>query len=150
MADHPHGTEGPAGTPAAAAIAPLDCEFRLDTLVAARHDVQNYARTTGVDPDRLYKFVVAVNEIMTNAIHHGGGAGRVRLWQDGGFLHCEVSDWGQGMPRGRANGFHRPEPGTIGGWGLWLIRNICDQVEIQTGRTGTTVSVRYAIAAAPV
>jgi serine/threonine-protein kinase RsbW len=122
---------------------PLVCTFELDTLVAVRHEVKTYADEVGLLDLRLYKFVVAVNEIMTNAVHHGGGAGRLRLWHDDDRLYCVVSDNGPGIPGGRANGEHRPEPGTIGGWGLWLTREICDSVSIDTGRDGTRVALQY-------
>ncbi|MBB2947091.1 anti-anti-sigma factor [Actinoplanes lutulentus] len=33
----------------------------------------------------------------------------------------------------------RPHPGSIGSYGLWLVRRICDEVDISTGPDGTTV-----------
>jgi anti-sigma regulatory factor (Ser/Thr protein kinase) len=130
--------------PAPADSRPLQCTFRLDTLVAVRHEVEKFARTAGLEDIRLYKFVMAVNEIMTNAVHHGGGVGDLRLWHDGS-LRCLVTDRGRGIPADRIEGRHRPEPGSIGGWGLWLARQICDEVRISTGPTGTEVGLRFAV-----
>jgi len=122
----------------------LVCEFTYDTLVSVRHQIEMEARAAGLSGVRLYKFVVAANEIMTNAVHHGGGEGRVRLWCDEDHLYCEVIDQGPGIPAGRGNGYNRPVPGTIGGWGLWLTREICDEVDVITGTTGTRVRLVYA------
>ncbi|WP_430285336.1 ATP-binding protein, partial [Salmonella enterica] len=42
-----------------------------------------------------------VHEVITNAVRHGGGAGRIRLWRDGPQLHCQVIDSGAGIPAER-------------------------------------------------
>jgi anti-sigma regulatory factor (Ser/Thr protein kinase) len=123
----------------------LACAFEFDTLVSVRHQVERQARGVGLSDIRLYKLVVAVNEIITNAVHHGGGSGHLRLWRDSENLHCEVVDQGPGIPGGRVNGHNRPEPGTIGGWGLWLTREICDEVDVVTDSTGTRVHLQYAL-----
>ena len=121
------------------------CAFDLKTLVQTRQKVQTFAAAAGLSDIRLYKFVVAVNELMTNAVHHGGGRGEVRLWLEGAELRCEVNDHGTGIHGAHVNGHNRPEPGTLGGWGLWLARQIADGVHIDTGRTGTKISLRYLI-----
>jgi anti-sigma regulatory factor (Ser/Thr protein kinase) len=144
--DEQHATPGTGGstvTPAAGGREPFVCTFMLETFVATRHQVHRYASDAGLTDLRLYNFVVAASEIMTNALQHGGGVGDVRVWVDEGNLYCEVVDRGPGMPGGRVNGFHRPDPGMIRGRGLWLARQICDQVDVQTGSSGTTVRLRY-------
>jgi len=145
MADHSNNT---AECPAPSGHSePLTCAFDLKTLVSVRAKVKEYAHAAGLQNLRLYKFVVAVNEVMTNAVHHGGGAGKLRLWHDDGCLHCDVTDHGPGLPRNRVAAHQRPEPGTIGGWGLWLTREICDRVVIQPGATGgTRVILQYPLA----
>jgi len=124
----------------------LDCAFDLKTLVEVRAQVKAYAQEAGLFNLRLYKFVIAANEVMTNAVHHGGGTGHVRVWRDGNRLCCEVSDHGSGMASGRSTGYERPEPGTIGGWGLWLTREICEVVAIATTENGTRISLQYPLA----
>jgi anti-sigma regulatory factor (Ser/Thr protein kinase) len=103
----------------------------------------------GNDLDDLSRseFVLAVHEIATNAVRHGGGAGELRLWRMDSQFWCEIVDQGTGIPRGRLDG-RRPKPGHIGGWGLWLARQICSTVEIETGRTGTRVRLCYPLGAA--
>ena len=39
--------------------------------------------------------MLAVNEIATNSIRHGGGRGTLRVWQERGSLICEVRDAGR-------------------------------------------------------
>jgi serine/threonine-protein kinase RsbW len=99
----------------------------------------------GLTDIQLSNFVLAVNEIATNAVRHGGGSGRVDLCRRGDELWCEVIDRGRGIPDGRLNGYHRPEPGHIGGWGLWLARHICVGIDIETGSDGTRVIMRFSI-----
>ena len=128
---------------------PIVCAFDLKTLVETRRRVHALAAAAGLSGNRLYKFVVAVNELMTNAVRPGGGRGEVRLWLEGEELRCEVSDEGTGIPGGHVNGHNRPQPGTLGGWGLWLARQIADGVDIDTGSGGTKVRLRYLIDTPP-
>jgi len=145
MAEIDHEHEERAATSPAGGTDLLVCAFQFDTLVSVRRQVERQAHAAGLSDISLYKFVVAVNEIMTNAVHHGGGSGRLRLWRDPDNLHCEVVDQGPGIPGGRINGHNRPAPGTIGGWGLWLTHEICDAVDVVTGATGTKVRLLYAL-----
>ena len=88
----------------------------------------------------MSEFVLAVHELASNSIVHGGGIGVVRAWQDDGAAVCEVRD------RGRFDdplaGRRPPRPGQLGGWGLWIANVACDLVQIRTGAEGTTVRVR--------
>ena len=147
MAEYHHGTgEGAVTPPVSRLPRPVDCAFRLDSLVAVRHEIKAYATAAGLSDIPLYKFVVAVNEIMTNAVHHGGGTGQVRLWLAGDRLICEVTDHGRGMRGRHSDGRQRPQPGTISGWGLWLTREICDEMTIDSDPTGTKVTLQYVLA----
>jgi anti-sigma regulatory factor (Ser/Thr protein kinase) len=91
----------------------------------------------GLPPARVDDLVLAVNEVATNAIRHGAGHGRVRLWRDGRYLLCEVFDQGR-VTRGLF-GCLPPDLDTEGGHGLWITRQLCDLVDIHTGTDGTTV-----------
>src|SRR6476660_2868318 len=82
MADNESGATAPPAAPINADLKPLERSFRLESLVEIRHEVETYSRAAGLADIRLYKFVMAVNEIMTNAVHHGGGSGDLRLWHD--------------------------------------------------------------------
>jgi len=95
----------------------------------------------GLAGDRLDDFVVAVNELLTNAVRHGGGLGRVAVWRQDGELVCEVSDSGAGLAEPRPPGHVRPAADQPGGWGLWLAEELTDTFQLRTGNGGTTVRV---------
>lgn len=104
-----------------------------------RHAVGARLRTAGLRGDRLEDFVLAVNELLTNVVRHGGGTGRLQLWRDGPAVVCEVSDRGPGLGAEHLDRHDRPAPGTVGGWGLWLANRLSDSMAVWTGPAGTTV-----------
>jgi anti-sigma regulatory factor (Ser/Thr protein kinase) len=114
--------------------------FDHSGVTALRHSIASAAATAGLGGDRLDDFVVAVNELLTNAVRHGGGGGRVRLWRQDGAVVCEVRDDGPGLPPGRADHQDRPAPDQPGGWGLWLAGRLTDSFSTVTG-DGTTVRI---------
>jgi anti-sigma regulatory factor (Ser/Thr protein kinase) len=84
-------------------------------------------------------FVVAVSEIVTNAIEHGSGRGRIRLWVADGELVCEVADEGAGVGD-LQTGLRPPAVSAVGGYGVWLARSLCRLVHGRTTEgVGTTV-----------
>jgi serine/threonine-protein kinase RsbW len=117
--------------------------FALDTLLDARQDVHRFAAEEGLVDLRLYYFVVAVNEIMTNAIHHGGGRGELHIAPVGDCLHAQVVDHGPGMPADRIAPETKPAANIRSGRGLWLTRQLCEVVDIRSAATGTTVTLEF-------
>lgn len=115
--------------------------FGRDRVTGLRHDVAGCARAVGLAGERLDDFVLAVNELITNAVRHGGGQGWLRLWQELGTVHCEVSDVGPGISPAQLREQPRPAPDSLGGWGLWLTRRLSDEMVIDTGPAGTTVRI---------
>jgi anti-sigma regulatory factor (Ser/Thr protein kinase) len=128
------------GVDRAAEVALMDRTFDRSSLAETRDAIGDLAAAEGLTEMARYKFVLAIHELTTNAVRHGGGHGRLRIWRTGGALWCEISDQGRGLSRKRRD---RPQPGHIGGWGLWLVGEICESVDIDTGRSGTCVRVRY-------
>ncbi|MGA3539592.1 ATP-binding protein [Micromonosporaceae bacterium DT194] len=126
----------------------ISAVFGRDEVTAVRHAVAACARTAGLIGDRLDDFVLVVNELITNAVRHGGGRGRLRLWSEANAVRCEVTDEGSGIAAARLGQQGRPEPGSVGGWGLWLVRRLCDDVMVSTGPTGTTVRISTRLVAA--
>lgn len=112
-----------------------------------RHSVTSCAHASGLVGQRLDDFVLAVNELITNAVRHGGGRGWLRLWRQSGDLVCEVSDHGRGISAQRLGDRSRPAPDTAGGWGLWLARELSDTMQVDTGAAGTTVRISTAVGA---
>jgi serine/threonine-protein kinase RsbW len=119
----------------------LSDSFDHSGVTALRHAVASCAGRSGLAGDRLDDFVVAVNELLTNAVRHGGGTGRLTLWRDAASVVCEVSDSGVGLPAATAEGPHRPASDEPGGWGLWLASELTDTYDIDTGPDGTRVRI---------
>ena len=128
-------------------MALLRREFALTSLVELRHQVERSASDNGLSDLALYRFVVAVNEITTNAVRHGGGHGHLELWRTGSRLHCRIADHGPGLPAGKRT---RPDTHATNGRGLWLAQQGCDDLTISTGMQGTTITLSATAAAAPV
>lgn len=117
-------------------------------LAALRATVHQAVAAGGMDRELAQQFVLAVNEVVTNALVHGDGRGTIRLWRHDGGLVCEVSDHGPGLADPLAG--YQPPPGDEreGGFGLWLARQLTDTLEIVPGPHGTTV--RLGLLAQPV
>ena len=85
------------------------------------------------------RLVLAVNEIATNSLKHGGGHGELHVWRDGDSLVCEVSD--QGHITSPLVGRIPPALGQGFGAGLWLANQLCDLVQICSSANGTAIRV---------
>ena len=117
--------------------------FQLDNLLDVRRDVERFGSQCGLSDLRLYYFVVAVNEVMTNAIHHGGGNGTLRVAWAGEHFDCEVVDRGPGIPPEKLDAGFAPAADTLSGRGLWLTRQLCDKVDIASDHAGTRVTLVF-------
>ncbi|MCP2327696.1 anti-sigma regulatory factor (Ser/Thr protein kinase) [Hamadaea flava] len=113
--------------------------FRLDGLSAVREVAAAATHRAGAGADRADVMMIIVNELATNAILYGGGAGRLRVWRTPEKVFCEVSDAGVGMPDPFSVGSEPATPDALSGRGLWLVRQLADGVEIHSGDAGTTV-----------
>ncbi|GIF49144.1 anti-sigma regulatory factor (Ser/Thr protein kinase) [Asanoa ferruginea] len=119
--------------------------FSRGQVTDLRHALTACAEAAGLRDQRLDDFVLAVNELITNAVRHGGGAGELRLWRAGHALVCEVSDGGGGIGPDQLANHERPAPDTAGGWGLWLAGQLSDSMKVATGPAGTTVRISTTI-----
>jgi anti-sigma regulatory factor (Ser/Thr protein kinase) len=112
-------------------------EFRLASLPAVRHLAASASRKAGFDPERVADFVLAVNEIVTNSVEHGAGAGRLRLWVTASGITGEVHDAGRmAVP---FPGMVAPPPSGERGRGLWLASELCDVLQVWSDPAGTVV-----------
>lgn len=120
----------------------LDRTFGRDDITVVRHEVQARLRTAGLAGDRLHGFVLAVNEVLTNVVLHAGGHGRIVVWLTGGSAWCTITDSGPGIPERFLDTADVPEAFEVGGRGIWLAYQLCDEVTVATGPIGTTVGLR--------
>jgi len=121
-------------------------DFSHDDLNTLRHDLTRFAENNGLTDRALYRFVLAVHELATNAVRHGGGHGHLELRRTGDHLRCRISDHGPGMPF--AHPPSRPAPGTLSGRGLWLARHGGDLTWTSDGH-GTTVTLTCPVSVLP-
>ena len=133
----------PAQSPAQPVI--LDRSFGRDEITVLRHQISARLPAVGLVGDRLQGFVLAVNEIITNVVLHAGGHGRLVLWLTGGSAWCTVTDSGPGIPARYLSAPEIPEAYEVGGRGIWLAYQLCDEVTVATGPIGTTIGLRIAV-----
>jgi serine/threonine-protein kinase RsbW len=119
----------------------LRWDFTRAELVSLRHDVASFAARHGLTDLALHRFVVAAGELATNAVHHGGGSGRLEAWRTGNVLHCRVTDRGPGLPARYRQRDEPPPPRAVSGRGLWLARRNTDTMTIDSRADGTTITV---------
>jgi two-component sensor histidine kinase len=147
----------PAGEPV---VPVLDLAFDSGTLDAVRAGVKAHACQAGLPEDRAEDVVLAVHELAANAVCHGAGAGRLRIWKLAGSLHCQVEDGeplasgppgeppdhagseaaGAADASGPASGHPLP---SRPGHGLWLVRQVADRMRILSGAHGTRATVAF-------
>jgi anti-sigma regulatory factor (Ser/Thr protein kinase) len=121
------------------AQAPVEITVSPEALADVRRFAADHATAAGFDRRRVQDVVLAVSELATNTVIHGGGRGVLRTWRDGETVVHEVHD--PGVIREPLVGRQRPAPGQIGGRGLWLVNEVCDLVQLRSSPAGTVVRV---------
>ncbi|MFF5428137.1 MULTISPECIES: anti-sigma factor RsbA family regulatory protein [unclassified Streptomyces] len=117
--------------------------FGGDELPAARRFASAQAARLGLTGQRLGDAELAVAELTTNSVVHGGGRGTLTIGTEAGHLVCEVRD--AGRLTDPLAGRRPPRPGQIGGRGLMLVHYVADLVRVHTGDTGTTVRFYFSL-----
>jgi anti-sigma regulatory factor (Ser/Thr protein kinase) len=109
----------------------VDQPFDAEGLYALRATVAAHTERLGVVEEQAEAVLIVASELATNAVRHGGGAGRLRLWLRDGTLYCRVNDAGVGIVDARV-GTTAPDLVGSGGRGMWICRQLCDEVVIET------------------
>jgi anti-sigma regulatory factor (Ser/Thr protein kinase) len=128
-----------AGSLPAPAAAVIEHRFSIDELAELRAAVASWAQEA-LGSERTQQFVLAADELMSNSVRHGGGGGALRLWREDHLLSCEVSD--AGRIRDPLVGTLPPAAEQRSGWGLWLVGQLCDLVQVRSSPAGTVVRAR--------
>jgi serine/threonine-protein kinase RsbW len=142
------GRGGPAvpASPTAGAIVLLSESFTADTVTRLRHAVIASIGSVGLSGPRAEDFVLAVHELVTNAVCHGGGSGRLELRLLADVLTCDIIDHGRdadGLPI-RLSPTDQP-----GGRGLWLAHQLAGSLMLSRRPDGVTASVTVCLTEAP-
>jgi anti-sigma regulatory factor (Ser/Thr protein kinase) len=106
-------------------------------LSQVRSLAETRARAAGLAEDRVTDFVIAVSEVAANTVRHARSPGSIQIWCDAKEIVCEIRD--RGVITDPQAGQHPPPPDSNGGHGLWLVHQICDQVELQSDPENGTV-----------
>jgi anti-sigma regulatory factor (Ser/Thr protein kinase) len=106
-------------------------------LIDVRTAIAEEARAISLPAQQAEDFVLAVNEVASNAVEHGRGVGMLRVWRAPDRVICEVSD--TGALREPLPGLHPPHPSSPRGRGMWLARQMCDLLHVWTDGRGTHV-----------
>ncbi|GAA0394657.1 hypothetical protein GCM10009541_42140 [Micromonospora gifhornensis] len=116
----------------------LSLSFTGQTVTALRHLLAARIAAAGLRGDAAEDLVLAVHELVTNAVLHGGGRGRLELLRYPDRLVCEVSDHG---PGGVDLTVQRPATDTPGGRGLWLAHQLTGALTLTHRPDGVTATV---------
>jgi anti-sigma regulatory factor (Ser/Thr protein kinase) len=108
-----------------------------------RRVVGDHALRVRLPGDCVQRLLVAVTEVVTNAIRHGEPPIVLSMWTDpeDRSVVCQVADQGRWDP-GADAGLLPPDSAGPGRFGLWAVRLLCSVVQIRTGDGGTTVRMR--------
>jgi len=117
--------------------------FTATDLPQVRRFTATCAAQTGMSAETADDFVIAVNEIATNAVRHGSPRAWLRLWVSDRALMAEIRDTGR-WPAGAVPSAV-PRPSEKGGMGLEVARLVCDGFQIKAGSGGTSVLLRMAL-----
>ncbi len=117
--------------------------IKADTEVVAARVAEEVAAYTALDKDTVDRLKMAIIEACINAFEHSGsetGKVHLRYILSPEKIELFVRDEGKGFrASGKEAGVKRNR-----GWGLKLIRELVDDLDISTGETGTVVRmVKY-------
>ncbi len=118
-------------------------DFTAADLPRVRRFTVIWAAKARMSADAADDFVIAVNEIATNAVRHGSPQASLRLWISAGAGIAEIRDSGHwaalaptSLPR---------RPAEQGGMGLEVARLVCDGLQIKATSAGTAVLLRMTL-----
>jgi anti-sigma regulatory factor (Ser/Thr protein kinase) len=112
-----------------------------EDLAFLRRQVHDYVTALGLGERQRMDFVLAVNEALGNVLDHANAAGTLTLGHDAEHVTAEISDTA-GLLTDANAGRTPPPPGANRGYGLWLMRQLCDSVEISADANGSLVRLR--------
>lgn len=104
------------------------------------------AGDTGFTEEGIADIKVAISEASTNVIRHAYEDGaapdertiEINCFENSGHMRIDIHDHGRGIPL--------PPPASEG-LGLGIISSLMDSVDVETGDTGTTMSMLKSITA---
>jgi len=117
--------------------------FDESTLASVRALANELAAEARLGRDRSADWVLAANEVATNSVCHGGGAGVALGWSTGDTIRFETRD--AGLLDKPLAGRCRPGPSDLSGRGLWIANQVCDLVQLRSSPRGTVVRLHLRV-----
>jgi anti-sigma regulatory factor (Ser/Thr protein kinase) len=111
--------------------------FASQTLIEPRRAAVAEALRAGLPADRIADLELAVSELATNSVVHGGGCGEFAVWCEDGRLVLEVRD--RGRLADSLAGRLPAAPASPGGRGLLIVNLVADLVRVHCGVEGTAI-----------
>ncbi len=112
-------------------------------LAAIRAIVDRYAIRAGLPEPRAIDLVLAVSEVAANTVRHAKSPGCLKIWHDAVEIVCQIED--EGTIADPLAGQRRPSLDSMGGHGLWIVNQVCDQVELRSDESGTTIRLHMTL-----
>ena len=143
-ADRPRADPAAADGAAGTTTYGFDQTFDEESLYALRSAVAAHGTDLGLTEARVADLVLVAHELAANAVRHGGATsatpGRITLWREDHALLCRVSDGGPGIVDPERAGLVDVPLAASNGRGLWIIRQVVDRLDIDSGGSGTTIT----------
>jgi serine/threonine-protein kinase RsbW len=137
-------------------LAPFQHQFSPQSAAVplARHLLSDWLVAVPVEADAVDSLLLAVSELCSNAVRHASGAPgsiHLRAWAEVGDVHIEVSDDGGSLEWSEQRPEELPDPEAEQGRGLFLVRELVDDVStsIVDGRSVVRVVRRAVVGGVP-
>jgi hypothetical protein len=109
--------------------------FRRADIPAIRGFAAAFAARAGMCATQRTDFALAVSEAAACATSRGPRTARLRLWTAGSRTLCEVSGDGVLLGAGPGDAGHGEDEALR----RWLLRQLCDYVDVESDTQGVTV-----------
>lgn len=115
-----------------------------------RRHVRDFLQGLRVDPTTTYDILLATDEAAANAVAHGQSAGgngivRLRCSTEDACVVVAISDQGPGFDPAQTEMHHMPSLTAQGGRGLFLVKELMDEVQIDASNGGTVIQMKRCV-----
>jgi len=118
-------------------------DFSATSIARVRRTARIVADELGMAPTRRGDLAVALHELGTNSVLHGGGSGTLLLWVEDDAVIGEVRD--RGRITSALLGRKKPDPAGSHGRGMWMVHQLCDLVQVRSDVDGSVVRISMAV-----
>jgi MEDS: MEthanogen/methylotroph, DcmR Sensory domain len=116
---------------------PITTTFTADNVARLLAYLRLELYVAGLPAGKASQLAGAAQRLAQNSLHRGAREGRIRIWNTGDALICEINDETavDDVLHGRREPFGEDHDA------LWLANQVCDLVQLRSTPSGTTVRV---------